>query len=147
MSVPAINTTGIPATVTAGSDQSARTRIPAKLLDQGDFLKLVVAQMTNQDPLKPQTDTEFISQMTTFTTLEQTKTMQGDIAQMKTQQEVLKGMSLMNREVVVNDGDAGNKMGVVTGLDMDGQNVKVVIGGKSYALSDVLAVHLTEQQN
>jgi flagellar basal-body rod modification protein FlgD len=147
MSVPATTAISPPTTLTTPVDQDARTRIPTKLLDQDDFLQLVVAQMSNQDPLKPQSDTEFISQMTTFTTLEQTKSMTADIAQMKIQQEVLKGMSLMNREVVVHDGEAGNKTGVVTGLDMDGQNVKVVVGDKSFALGDVLAVHLTVPQN
>ena len=55
------------------------TRLPVQTLNQNDFLKLVLAQLTNQDPLNPQKDTEFIAQMTQFSALEQAKSMQTDI--------------------------------------------------------------------
>ena len=120
-------------------------RIPAKMLQQDDFLKLVVAQLANQDPMKPQSDTEFIAQMTSFTTLEQGKTMQADISQMRMQQQVLQGMSLMDREVTVRSGKSDPVKGIVSGLDMDGQDIKIVVGDKPYALSDVLEVRFDKQ--
>ena len=40
-----------------------------------DFLKILVSQLKNQDPLNPQNDTEFISQMTQLSTLEQMQTL------------------------------------------------------------------------
>ena len=38
-------------------------RVPVKMLGQNEFLKLLVTQMQNQDPMKPVSDTEFIAQM------------------------------------------------------------------------------------
>jgi flagellar basal-body rod modification protein FlgD len=123
-------------------NEPAESRIPAKVLGQNDFLKLVVAQLANQDPLKPQGDTEFIAQMAQFTTLEQTKTMQTDIAQMRAQQQVLQGMSLLNRPVAIRTGDAAPVMGIVDKLDMEGDTLKVWVAGKKYDLKDVIEVRL-----
>ena len=40
-------------------------------LDKDSFLKLLVAQMTHQDPTNPMQDTEFVAQLATFNALEQ----------------------------------------------------------------------------
>jgi flagellar basal-body rod modification protein FlgD len=56
------------------SDQPA----PVKQKDLGKdaFLQLLVTQLQNQDPTKPQADGEFIAQLAQFSSLEQLTTMQ-----------------------------------------------------------------------
>lgn len=44
-------------------------RLEGESLGQEDFLKLMVAQMSNQNPLEPQDNSEFISQIAQFDTL------------------------------------------------------------------------------
>ena len=44
-----------------------------KVLNQDDFLKLLITQFSSQDPLDLVTDTAFISQMAEFTALENAK--------------------------------------------------------------------------
>ena len=39
--------------------------------DTGTFLRLLVTQVKNQDPLNPQDPTEFVSQLAQFSSLEQ----------------------------------------------------------------------------
>ena len=61
--------TGIGTTTEAyGTAQSREIKTE---LDKDSFLRILVTQLTNQDPLEPMKDTEFIAQMAQFSELEQ----------------------------------------------------------------------------
>ncbi|WP_102346942.1 flagellar hook assembly protein FlgD [Bacillus sp. Marseille-P3661] len=48
---------------------------PSNSLGKDEFLKILMVQLQNQDPLNPMEDKEFIAQMAQFTSLEQTTKM------------------------------------------------------------------------
>lgn len=50
---------------------TAQTREIKTELGKDSFLRILVTQLTNQDPLEPMKDTEFIAQMAQFSELEQ----------------------------------------------------------------------------
>ncbi|BAM47628.1 flagellar hook assembly protein FlgD [Amphibacillus xylanus] len=52
---------------------------PSSDLGKDEFLKILMTQIKNQDPLSPMDDREFISQMTTFSSLEQMMNMNESI--------------------------------------------------------------------
>lgn len=112
------------------------TRTPVQTLDQGDFLNLLVAQMSQQDPMNPVKDTEFIAQMAQFSALEQSKVMQQDMA-------ALRANTLLGNIVTVSDDDAetGQDIGVVDSVVMDKGVAKLLVNGTRYDLSDVLRVY------
>lgn len=46
--------------------QPITTRPPKSTLDQGDFLRLLTAQLQNQDPTKPVDNFQYVQQMAMF---------------------------------------------------------------------------------
>jgi flagellar basal-body rod modification protein FlgD len=119
-------------------------RVPMKTLGQDDFLKLLVVQMRNQDPLKPVSDTEFIAQLAQFSNLEQTKQMSGDIAELRQSSAFAQAAALMGRQVRLLSGNDTFTNGFVTELEVMEGEVSLIVNGKAYELGQVVAVNSEE---
>jgi len=130
-----INTTSNPL-----AEGSART--PVQTLGQDDFLKLLVAQMSQQDPMNPQKDSEFIAQMAQFSALEQSKTMQQDMS-------ALRASALLGSTVTLNDenSETGQTVGVVDAVLVEKGVPKLVVHDKRYNLSDITRIDPTILDN
>ncbi len=77
-----------------------------KSLGKDEFLKLLITQLKQQDPLSPVQNTEFIAQMAQLTSLEQLQELNKNINQLvelqeqnKGRQDLLYAASLLGREV------------------------------------------------
>ena len=130
---------------TSSTDTStdASSRIPTQTLNQQDFLTLLVKQMTSQDPLNPQKDTDFIAQMAQFTSLEQTKTMQADIAALRDSQSVLQAATLIGTTVTVQSDKTTTVQGVVSAVTISDGKPKIIVNDKQYDLSQLVQVSPT----
>ncbi len=63
--------TTLPTTSTGTSATSSSSSSSNSLASQQTFLQLLVAQLQNQDPTQPVQGTEFVTQLATFTDVEQ----------------------------------------------------------------------------
>jgi flagellar basal-body rod modification protein FlgD len=54
-----------------GTDTSTTSTTKTQTLDYDAFLKLLIAQMQNQDPTKPMDSTQFVAQLASFSNVEQ----------------------------------------------------------------------------
>ncbi|HBH95809.1 MAG TPA: flagellar hook capping protein [Ruminococcaceae bacterium] len=103
------------------------------------FYKLLMAEMTNQDPLEPTSNTEFVSQLASFSAL-QTNT---DSLYYNT---IAYATSLAGKTVTIatqgsSKDDLNIVTGVVTGVDIsDEKNIEVVVNGERYKLKNVMNV-------
>jgi len=118
------------------------TRVPGKTLNQNDFLKLLVTQMTSQDPMNPQTDTEMAAQMAQFTSLSQTSTMSTNITSLLGGQQVSEASSLIGKNVNLLESDGQTTTsGVVSSVQINSGVPSLVVGGVSYDLSQVTSIN------
>lgn len=81
MAVSAITTQSVPSMV----DE----RSPTSVLGKDDFLNLLVAQLRNQDPLKPMESTEFTAQLAQFSSLEQLYNVNDNLGDLETSQAAM----------------------------------------------------------
>lgn len=106
-------------------------------LGQDAFLKLLICEMQNQDPLEPTTNTEWISQMATFSQLE-------ELQALSKTTENTQIFSLVGKNVIVSTEDtSGNtqlKEGIVDFISMSGGVAKFSIDGSLYSMDDLYSV-------
>ena len=107
-------------------------------LDKNDFLKMLITQLTHQDPTEPMKDRDFIAQMAQFSTLEQITNMNEGISKVLSLVSSSQAFSLLGKIVSVTDGK-----GEVTGLVEEitgGEFPQVLVGGKYYNITDIKRV-------
>ena len=111
-----------------------------KVLNQDDFLKLLITQFSTQDPLDPVTDTAFISQMAEFTALENAKETQGEISQLRQQSANQEAIAMIGKQVNLVVGEEINITGAVSEVLIDTDGPQLVVNGFPYGLDKGVAV-------
>lgn len=133
--------------------KKAERKTGSDILGKDDFLKILMVQLQNQDPLNPMQDKDFIAQMATFSSLEQmtnmNKTMEkfvnsasGDL--------MLKYSSMIGKEVewsytekpTTEDGEPTTKKGkgIVTSVRMKDGAVELELNDGTKIYSDEIVV-------
>jgi flagellar basal-body rod modification protein FlgD len=138
-SIPSVTTT--PADQTESflhPDATIRTT-GSKTLGVDDFLKLITVQLTAQDPLKPMEDTQFISQMASFTSLEQMQTLSKDFAAFTSQQKSSSAQDYLGKTVTIAT-IAGNITGPVTKVSFQDGAALLSVNGGEFDSSDVISI-------
>ena len=104
-------------------------------LDKNDFLKILITQLSYQDPTAPMEDKEFISQMAQFSSLEQMTNMSEGFSNLSGMLVQSNALNLLGKWVEVIDGDkmVSGKVEEVSGRDFP----QILIDGKYYDYNNV----------
>ncbi|MGH7862780.1 MAG: flagellar hook capping FlgD N-terminal domain-containing protein, partial [Candidatus Dormibacteraceae bacterium] len=137
MSVPTVSGPG-----TSGSTDPSIASLTGNgsQLGEQSFLQLLVAQLQNQDPMQPMDDTQFISQLAQFSTLQTMQQIQSSLQSSLGAQLLDHAMSFLGHTVSANDANGSPVSGTVSGIKLQSGNVLLEVGSTTVNLSDVSEV-------
>ncbi|PYZ98023.1 flagellar hook assembly protein FlgD [Alteribacter lacisalsi] len=122
---------------------------PAGDLDKDAFLKILITQLQNQDPLNPMEDKEFIAQMAQFTSLEQLTNINRAVEELGAgKSQTLSDYSHMIGRQVQYDDEHSPGSGIVTAVSLkDGRSTLIVDGVQRISPDQVTRISLPDHED
>lgn len=111
---------------TGGTAPAAQTGT----LGKDDFLKLLVGQMRNQNPMSPSGDQEWIAQMTQFSVLEQLTNVASGTQTITEEQRMSQALGLIGRTVTYLDAEGAAQTGTVERVTLTAEGPRLTVGGR-----------------
>jgi len=108
-------------------------------LGKEDFLKILLTQLSHQDPSAPMEDKEFIAQMAQFSSLEQMTNIAADFAKMARMLRVTEASGAMGKAVEVSL-ENDTVQGVVRAVTRD-EMPQILVNGKFYDWDQVTTIY------
>ncbi len=106
------------------------------IAQQDMFMKLFLAQIQNQDPEEPMTNSEMVSQLAQLTTVDIMNKLNSSFADVLKLQTLLSGTSLVGRQVEYNQNGVLTQ-GKVESVDTTNGAVQLVVNGQTVTMDQV----------
>ena len=119
--------------------QANQGRQAQNSLGKDDFLKILITQLTYQDPTSPMEDKEFIAQMAQFSTLEQMTSMAGDFSKLTSMLMGNEASTALGKTVELAEGER-TIQGMVQAVTR-GEIPQVLVNGDFYNWDKVVRVY------
>ncbi|MDR0324328.1 MAG: flagellar hook assembly protein FlgD [Treponema sp.] len=126
-------------------DPTGTGRQTNQSLGRDDFLKILITQLSYQDPTSPMQDKEFIAQMAQFSTLEQMTAMASDFNKLTAMLMGNEASSALGKGVELIEGDRVIQ-GTVQAVTR-GDFPQVLVNGAFYNWEQVVKVFADEKEN
>ena len=132
-----------PTTTSNGASQLASTSARATI-SQNEFLNLLVAELTHQDPFKPVDNTDFARQMAQIQSLQTSselsvgfKNMASAFQAMVLGQGMASAGAMIGREITGTTSSGASVQGLVDSVKLDSGAVNLMVNGVEIPLSNV----------
>jgi flagellar basal-body rod modification protein FlgD len=128
-------------------DHAGKTTAKGQQLGKDEFLKILIAQLKNQDPSDPLKDKDFIAQMAQFTSVEQLSNMSTEMKNLR--QTLGFASGLIGKQIswtISSDAskDPTLKSGVVESIIVKSDGQYALVKGEEIALSRIAKISNSE---
>lgn len=124
--------TSTTATDTVGpSAPSTSTGSTMGSLNEGDFLTLMMDQLKNQNPLNPADPTQYMSELASFSSLDEQMQIASSSSESASNQAASSALSLLGQTVSYTDGNGNAQTGSVSSVNFTSSGPTLTIGGTS----------------
>jgi len=137
MSISAISNAPPPQASDTGATGMTQASTKAGM-DYDAFLKLLVAEMNNQDPLNPTDSTEYVAQFAAFSTVEQSIQTNKRLDTMMAVSALTQADALIGRTMTSSDGSVSGEVSSIRAVD--GGIQATLTSGKTIMLGGGVAV-------
>lgn len=141
---PAAGTTTQPATASSGSGAGTA----AGTAGTDTFLKLLVAQLSNQDPMQPMDNQSFITELAQFNSVEQMINLNQSVQAQAGAQQAAQGVAMLGKTITysvpgIGQASSTTGQGIVTAVNLANGQVQLQVNNKAVPLSQVTAVSVS----
>lgn len=109
-------------------------------LDKNAFLKILMAQLSNQDPMSNQDNSQYIAQMAQFSALEQSQNTNTSLEKLLVSQRVTEGSMMIGKDVAIVVNDETYVTELVKGLIIENGKVFLKTENGVYSIDRVIGV-------
>ncbi|TYP77651.1 flagellar hook assembly protein FlgD [Paenibacillus methanolicus] len=131
----------ITGTSSASSAQASGVTGKTNTLGKDEFLKILVTQLKNQDPMQPMQDTDFIAQMAQFSSVEQLMNMSENMGKLSQNLGLASSMIGKNVEWYQSDENGTSlESGMVESIVVRDSVQYAVVDGESVPLDKIVSI-------
>ena len=119
----------------------AITRSQARAsISRDQFLQILVAELTSQDPLDPMKNTDLADQMASLQQLEQTAALTDSLKTFERFLQMTSGSALIGKQVKGLTPDGDRVEGVVSKVTLEGNEVNLVVGTRKLPVDSITEI-------
>ena len=126
---------------------SSMSNDSTQTLLKDDFLKLLIVQLKNQDPLSPVDNSQFLAQLAQFSSLEQMSNMAKSVEELNknmtwlySQTLLTQGAAMIGKEAVGIGSNGQEVSGLISSVKWNGYTIQVNIGDELINMENIIEV-------
>ena len=121
----------------AAANSSSSTASSLSAIKPEDFLKMLITELQNQDPMNPTDNSQILQQISEISNIQATSTLTNSLNAMLTEQNLSAASALVGKNVQGLADDGTTASGTVDSVTISGGAAKLNIGQQTVSLANV----------